>query len=947
MLKGEVYTGDFVNGGQAAEDCANSPQTLGCGGIGGMGGYADFAPGMNGTDGPNGTAGSSTNVDLYESTFTPVSISPQTFPVGTVGTPYSAAVGIQGGVGPFTWQLDGGTFPPGLSLNATTGEITGTPTTAGTFNFTAEVTDQGDPAGSPATAQLTITINPSGPPGPLTITTTSLNSGTVGTAYSASVSATGGTTPYTWSTTTGALPGGLTLNASTGAITGTPTTAGTFDFTVEVTDSEATPATAQKALSITISPAQLTITTTSLNSGTVGTAYSASVSATGGTTPYTWSTTTGALPGGLTLNASTGAITGTPTTAGTFDFTVEVTDSEATPATAQKALSITISPAQLTITTTSLNSGTVGTAYSASVSATGGTTPYTWSTTTGALPGGLTLNASTGAITGTPTTAGTFDFTVEVTDSEATPATAQKALSITISPATLAITTTSLTGGTVGTAYSASVSATGGTTPYTWSTTTGALPGGLTLNASTGAITGTPTTAGTFDFTVEVTDSETTPATAQKALSITISPATLAITTTSLTGGTVGTAYSATVSATGGTTPYTWSTTTGALPGGLTLNASTGAITGTPTTAGTFDFTVEVTDSETTPATAQKALSITISPAQSGTTSPTAQEFEGGGNGSEPDVCICNTGLLPVEAESGDFWHTFDDLAIPGRGFELGFSRTYNSLAASVDGPLGFGWTDPYAMTLSENSVTQDVTINQENGSTVTFLPTATGYAAAPRVVATLTHNASGTWTFVRASTATYVFSASGQLLSESDLDGDTTTLAYNASGELTKVTDPEGRTLTFTYTSAGQIAGLTDPDGRTMSFAYDSAGDLSSVTEVDGGVWHYTYDSSHHLATMTDPKGEVTTNTYNASGQVLDQTDPTGRTTTYSYSGDPFSAAGGTTTVTAPGGQVGTETSCLRATDLRNRRSRHAGGPDMVVPIRPEHLGRDQGHRP
>ncbi|HET9179240.1 MAG TPA: Ig domain-containing protein, partial [Terriglobia bacterium] len=148
---------------------------------------------------------------------------------------------------------------------------------------------------------------------------------------------------------------------------------------------------------------------------------------------------------------------------------------------------------------------------------------------------------------------------------------------------------------------------------YTWSISAGSLPAGLTLNTSTGAITGTPTTAGTSNFTAKVTDSNSR--TATQNLSITVNAA-LSITTTSLPSGTVGTAYSSTLAATGGTGSYTWSISAGSLPAGLTLNTSTGAITGTPTTAGTSNFTAKVTDSNSR--TATQNLSITINAALSG-----------------------------------------------------------------------------------------------------------------------------------------------------------------------------------------------------------------------------------------------------------------------------------------------------------------------------------------
>jgi hypothetical protein len=178
---------------------------------------------------------------------------------------------------------------------------------------------------------------------PLTITTTSLPAGTVGQPYSATVQATGGTTPYTWSIASGVLPTGLSLDASTGLISGTPTTASTYSFTATVSDNSAPPQTASKALSIVVnSTAPLTITTTSLAAAKVGQPYSATVQATGGTTPYTWSIASGALPTGLSLDASTGLISGTPTKPGKSSFSILVSDISAPQQTASKALSIKI-----------------------------------------------------------------------------------------------------------------------------------------------------------------------------------------------------------------------------------------------------------------------------------------------------------------------------------------------------------------------------------------------------------------------------------------------------------------------------------------------------------------------------------------------------------------------------------------------------------------------------
>ena len=357
----------------------------------------------------------------------------------------------------------------------------------------------------------------------------------------------------------------------------------------------------------------LTISTASLPTGTVGQPCSASVSASGGTPPYSWSVSP-ALPAGLSLDATSGAITGTPTAEGTSALTFSVFDSSTPKQVAQKALTLTVKPIPppLSITTTSLPDGSVGQTYNKPVAATGGSPPLSWSIVTGTLPPVLTLDPSTGVISGTATTANTFSFTVRVADTAGQEDT--QALSIIIRPPTPpTITTTSLPGGTVGLPYDETLSANGGTGTLVWSLSAGSLPTNLSISP-TGTISGTPTLAATSNFTVKVTDSLTQSDT--QALSITISSA-LAITTTSpLPNAQVGKSYNRTLQRSGGVSPFTWSVTP-PLPAGLNLNTSTGQISGTPSngTAGTYGLTFTVKDSSTpTQQTATKLLSLTVSP---------------------------------------------------------------------------------------------------------------------------------------------------------------------------------------------------------------------------------------------------------------------------------------------------------------------------------------------
>jgi hypothetical protein len=519
---------------------------------------------------------------------TALSISTATVANGYTGTAYSQTLAATGGTSPYTWSKSSGTMPAGLSLS-TAGVISGTPTTAGTSSVTFMVKDA---KAATATKAISITVNAA-----LTISTTTLSGGYISVAYSQTLAAAGGKTPYTWSVTTGTLPAGLALSAA-GVISGTPTTAGSSTFTVQVADANSVKTT--KSMTIVINPA-LTITTASLPDGYLGTSYSQTLAATGGKTAYAWTLSSGTLPTGLTLG-TTGVISGTPTAAGSGSITAQVKDANGT--TATQSLSITIY-AVPSVTTASLPAGTVGSAYSQTLTASGGKTPYTWNVSSGTMPAGLTLG-SAGVISGTPTTAvsnSSITFNVSDANSKA----ASKALTMTINATPPTITTTSLADGYIGVAYSQTLAATGGKTAYTWSVTSGSLPAGLSLATSTGVISGTPTATGSGSITVQVKDANGT--TATKSLSITIY-AVPSVTTASLPAGAVGTTYSQTLAVSGGKAAFTWSVSNGTLPAGLTINSSTGIISGTPTTKGTSSVTFMVTDANSK--TATKTLSITI-----------------------------------------------------------------------------------------------------------------------------------------------------------------------------------------------------------------------------------------------------------------------------------------------------------------------------------------------
>jgi RHS repeat-associated protein len=265
----------------------------------------------------------------------------------------------------------------------------------------------------------------------------------------------------------------------------------------------------------------------------------------------------------------------------------------------------------------------------------------------------------------------------------------------------------------------------------------------------------------------------------------------------------------------------------------------------------------------------------------------------------------------PISCATGDFWHTFSDLSVPGRGPALDLQRTYNAFAHGSDSMFGYGWSNSYGMALT-TAAQGAVTVAQENGSTITFAPDGSGGFSGPMgALASLVKNTDGTLTLTEARGGmTHTFAAAGRLLAEKDRNGMTTTLDYDTQSRLTTVTDAAGRILTFGYGSDDRVATATDPAGRQVTYSYDTSGNLLSATDVKGGIWAFTYDGAHQMLTMADPRGGVVaTNTYDGLGRVTAQKDALNRTTTLAYAGDPASTPGSTTTITDPRGNVTKQT--------------------------------------
>ena len=500
-----------------------------------------------------------------------------------------------GGFPPYTCAITQGTLPTGLTLSSQCQFTEQTPPT-GTYVITVQVTDT---MNDTTTGVETLTVPP---PGPLNLIGQTLPTADLGYPYSQTLRATGGTPPLTYAVTSGALPAGIMLSTA-GVLTGTPTMTALTQFSVTVTDSLSVTATAAYSL-----PTKdgLSMTTTSpLPSGEAGVTYSQTLVAAKGIPPYQFAIAKGALPAGLTLNASSGTISGIPTTSGASSFTVALSDSLGTIVNAEFALTIT---GGLTIQPPPpLTGAMVSTPYSVQFSVQG-VPPYVWQLS-GTTPPGINFDPARALLSGTPTNVGSYSFTISCTDAGGQRAANSYTLAV-AKAGPLALTTQPpLPVGIVRSAYSFPFVASGGVTPYTWAITAGALPAGLTLGATSGTVSGTPTTIGPSAFTVTVSDHANANVSGQYTIQI-APPGLQIVPPVPVPAAVVGTAYSLTLQLSDATPPVQWSLDGGALPGGLTLGATTGIISGTPAAAGSFSATVKAVDSANQASTATIVIQV-------------------------------------------------------------------------------------------------------------------------------------------------------------------------------------------------------------------------------------------------------------------------------------------------------------------------------------------------
>ncbi|WP_219114458.1 putative Ig domain-containing protein, partial [Janthinobacterium sp. UMAB-56] len=486
--------------------------------------------------------------------------------------------------------------------------ISYTPTAgySGSDSFTYTASNSG---GTSAQATVTITVTPNAPiAGNVSATVAYGSSATVipltlsgGAATSVAVASV-------------AAHGTATVSGTSISYTPTAGYSGPDSFTYTASNSGGT--SVQATVTVTVSVPSVSLTPATLPNPLAEAPYSATLTAAGGTAPYTFSVSSGSLPAGLSLNTATGVLSGTTNVAGSFTFSLRASDSSTgvgAPFSASNSYTVSVGAPVIAVTPGTLPAATVATAYSQQLTASGGVGPYAYTVSSGSLPAGLTLNSS-GLLSGTPTAGGSFTLTVQAADAHLF--TGTQSYTIVVSSATLSLTPATLPNPLAEAPYSATLTAAGGTAPYTFSVSSGSLPAGLSLNTATGVLSGTTNVAGSFTFSLRASDSSTgvgAPFSASNSYTLAVAAPTLTLTPGSLVAIRAGDAYSQQFTAAGGVAPYAYSVSSGALPAGLVLDAASGVLSGTPSAFGSFAFTLRAVDAHQF--SVQQALTLQVSQA--------------------------------------------------------------------------------------------------------------------------------------------------------------------------------------------------------------------------------------------------------------------------------------------------------------------------------------------
>ncbi len=736
-----------------------------------------------------------------------------TFKVTTTGNP-SAALTESGSLPSGVTFVDNGDGTATLSGTVLSGGVNGI---GGVFPFTITANNG---IGTAATQSFTLTVDKSA-----AITSAAATTFTVGTVGSFSVTATGFPTPSL--SETGNLPNGLNFvdnGNGTATLAGTPV-AGTgkvYSLTIKATNSVNT-ATQTFTLTVDEAPA---ITSNASATFSVGGAGSFSVTSTGWPLPAL--TETGALPNGVTFvdnGNGTATLAGTPAsgTAGSYPITVKATN-VVSAATQSFTLTVDNGPVITSVNTYTFIQGTAG---SFTVTTTGTPTPAI--TETGVLPGGVTFTDNGN---GTATLAGTvpsgnlgqYALTIKATNSIST-ATQSFALLVESVPA---ITSGSSTTFDVGTTGSFTVTATG--FPNVTFTETGALPSGVTLvgnGPDTALLSGTPAagTNGTYPITITANNGVGTAATQSFTLTVVIPPLAISPSSGALPPATENSSYTQNLTASGGVPPYAYALTSSSnpLPAGLSLSSTTGQISGTPTSSGTFTFSVQVTDSASpTPNTTIANLSLTVNSPGSQVSGQISLNNQCGGSGSQPQFTV-SINTTPVQTTTTDTSGNYSFATVP--------NGTY-TITPSITGPSSVFYPATQSVTVNNNSP-NPVFFSSTLGYTVSGSVSYSG-ATTGRIYLNLSgNNCGGSGTAGTSIAAAGSFTIHGVPPGAYTLQAwiDPTTLAQGAQN----TADPAGTTA-VTVTDAdvtGASVTLADPTVPAPT----TAPNIKSVNPISQGV--------------------------------------------------------------------------------------------------------------
>ena len=824
----------------------------------------------------NSAAAAPNSISVSSNTFSALTLSAPTTLTGQAGVPYNQSVVPANGIGPYLYAITSGPLPAGLSLGTSSGTISGTPTAVGSFPVTIQVTD----TSSLATASVTFTLSISAPSIVLAPQPASLPALTVGVTPTLTFIASGGTAPYTYSVSSGVLPAGLTLNAN-GSVSGTPTTAASYSFTIQAADSTtgaAAPYSGSQSYSnvqVNKGTATVTFTPSSLIQTFTGSPLSAAATITPSSIPVSELTFTYTGTGSTTY----GPTSAPPTNAGTYSVSALLTDSNFTGS--ASAVAFIINKATATVTLGNLAQTFTG----SPLSATATTTPSGLSTVsfTYTGTGGTTYPTSATA----PTNAGSYTVAATLTNANFT-GTANGTLII--SPATATITLGSLTQTFTG----SPLSATATTTPAGLSTVsfTYTGTGGTTYPTSAAP----PTNVGSYTVAATLTNVNFT-GTASAVLTITKATATVTFTPSTLSQTFTGSPLSAVATITPSSIPVSELTFTYTGTGGTTYGPTSAA----PTNVGTYTVSASLTDNNFTGS--ASAVAFTISKATATVTfiaSTLSQTYTGSPLSA---VATIAPSSIPVSELTYTYTGTGGTTYGPTSAAPTNVG-TYTVSASLTDNNFT-GSASAVAFTISKATATVSFTASTLSqtytGSPLSAVATITP-SSIPVSELTYTYTGTGGTTYGPTSAAptnvgTYTVSA---LLTDANYTG-----TANAVFTITKATATvtfTASTLSQTYTGSPLSAAATvTPSSIPVSeltYTYTGTGSTtyasSTTPPTSGGT--YTVSASLTDVNYTGTASAVFTITKAAATVTF-----TASTLSQIYTGSPLSAAATITPSTIP----------------------------------------------